>query len=330
MTAPPGVGGLLREWRHRRRLSQLALAVEAEVSARHLSFVETGRSRPSRELVLHLAAHLEVPLRERNSLLLAAGYAPAYSHSPLDAEEMAPVQAAVGTIVASHEPFPALAVDRHWDVVSANAPALALMGEGVADELLTPVPNVLRVSLHPRGLAPRIANLSEWAGHLLERLDRQIAASGDPDLIALADELQGYPGVSRRQRPASVASRLFVPLVLRAGEVELRLFSTVTTSARPSTSRWPSWPSSRSSRPTPRRRPSSPRRRRRRRRAQRRAPGARLTNGPSIPGTDDRPIARLRCRERGVLRRVPQVTLTRATTTPTTAVLCGGGRQAAG
>lgn len=229
LSAPPGVGGLLREWRQRRRLSQLALAVEAEVSARHLSFVETGRSRPSRELVLHLAEHLEVPLRERNSLLLAAGYAPAYSHSPLDAEEMAPVQAAVGTIVASHEPFPALAVDRHWDVVSANAPALALMADGVATELLTPVPNVLRVSLHPRGLAPRIANLAEWAGHLLERLDRQIAASGDPDLIALADELHGYPGVSRRHGPASVASRLFVPLVLRAGDVELRLFSTVTT-----------------------------------------------------------------------------------------------------
>src|SRR5690349_1710683 len=144
---PRGVGDLLRDWRQRRRLSQLELAVEAEVSTRHLSFVETGRSRPSRELVVHLAEHLEVPLRDRNRLLLAAGYAPAYPETPLEARPMAPVRAALDTILRGHEPFPAVIVDHRWDLVSANRTALAIMADGVASELLAPPVNTLRVSL---------------------------------------------------------------------------------------------------------------------------------------------------------------------------------------
>lgn len=226
---PPGVGGLLRDWRQRRRLSQLDLALSAEVSTRHLSFVETGRSTPSRELVMHLAERLGVPLRDRNSLLLAAGYAPVYRQTALEEDEMAPVRAALDKIVAGHVPFPAIVVDRRWELVTANAPALQIMTAGVAPELLTPPINALRVSLHPDGMAERIANFPQWAGHLLERLDRQIAVSGAPDLVALAEELRTYPGVGLPSRPADVADRLFVPLVLRHAGQELRLFSTVAT-----------------------------------------------------------------------------------------------------
>jgi transcriptional regulator with XRE-family HTH domain len=230
MTAPRGVGDLLRDWRQRRRRSQLDLAVEAEVSARHLSFVETGRSKPSRELLLHLAEHLDVPLRERNALLLAAGYAPVYPERPLDAGDMAPVRAALDKILAGHEPFPAVIVDRHWDLVSANAPALAVLTEGVAAELLAPPVNALRVSLHPDGLAPRIANLAEYSAHLLVRLRREIDVTGDRRLAALHDELRGYPGVddgsSAHVDPASL---LFVPLVLRSPVGELTFFSTLAT-----------------------------------------------------------------------------------------------------
>src|SRR5947199_1886430 len=178
-----GVGGLLRDWRQRRRMSQLDLAGEAEVSTRHLSFVETGRSRPSRELVLHLAEHLDVPLRERNALLLAAGYAPTYHQTPLDGPEMEPVRAALDKILTGHEPFPAVVVDRHWDLVSANGAAMALLGDLVAPELLAPPLNTLRVSLHPKGLAPYIGNLAEYSAHLVARLQRQAAASADADLL---------------------------------------------------------------------------------------------------------------------------------------------------
>src|SRR3954463_4666079 len=201
MSPPIGVGGLLRDWRQRRRLSQLDLAIEADVSARHLSFVETGRSRPSRELVLHLAEHLDVPLRERNALLLAAGYAPAYHQTPLDAAEMAPVRDAVAKILAGHDPYPAVVVDRRWDLVSANRAATAIMSEGVDPSLLAPPANALRLSLHPRGLAPRIVNFEEYGTHLINRLDREIAVSGDKELLALRDELCRYPGVSAE--PAS-------------------------------------------------------------------------------------------------------------------------------
>jgi len=226
----PSVGDLLREWRRRRRLSQLDVSLDAAVSARHLSFVETGRSKPSRELVLHLAEFLDVPLRERNALLLAAGYAPIYAETPQDADAMAPVRGALDTILAGHAPYPALIVDRRWDLVSANAPALAILGDGVAPELLAPPANTLRVCLHPDGLAPRIANLDEYGAHLITRLRRQLALAPDPDVAALLEELRGYPGGSA---PADIvaepAELLFAPLVLRALGRELRLFSTLAT-----------------------------------------------------------------------------------------------------
>ena len=227
--SPPGVGGLLRVWRQRRRLSQLDLALSAEVSARHLSFVETGRSTPSRELVLHLAERLGVPLRDRNSLLLAAGYARVYGHTALEAGEMGPVRAALDKIVNGHEPFPAVVFDRRWELITANAPALEIITAGAANDLITPPVNVLRLSLHPDGLAKRIVNFGQWAEHLLDRLDRQIAVSPAPDLVALAAELRSYPGVGNASGLDDLAGRLFVPLVLRHGGSELRLFSTVAT-----------------------------------------------------------------------------------------------------
>jgi transcriptional regulator with XRE-family HTH domain len=226
----PAVGDLLREWRRRRRLSQLDVSLDAAVSARHLSFVETGRSKPSRELVLHLAEFLDVPLRERNALLLAAGYAPAYGETPLDADAMEPVRGALDKILAGHAPYPAVIVDRRWDLVSANAPALAILSDGVAPELLAPPANALRVCLHPDGLAPRIANLGEYGAHLITRLQRQVAVSPDPGVAALRDELLGYRGTAE---PADAASEpaelLFAPLRLRALGHELRLFSTLAT-----------------------------------------------------------------------------------------------------
>src|SRR2546423_7842101 len=228
VTSPPrAVGGLLRAWRQQRRLSQLDLAVEADVSPRHLSFVETGRSRPSRELLLHLAEHLDVPLRDRNTLLLAAGFAPAYRETGLDAGEMAPVRDALEKILASHEPFPAIIVDRRWNLVSGNRPAMAVLTDGVAAELLAPPVNALRVSLHPDGLAPRIANLAEYSGHLLSRLHRQLALTPDADMAALLDELRSYPGVAEASAtPPDAASLLSVPLRLRSGAGrELALFS---------------------------------------------------------------------------------------------------------
>lgn len=229
-TRAPGVGPLLRDWRRRRRLSQLDVALEAAVSARHLSFVETGRSKPSRELVLHLAEHLGVPLRERNGLLLAAGYAPLYAESALEAAELAPVREALDTILSGHEPFPAIVVDRRWNLVSANRPALAILADGVAPELLAPPANVLRASLHPEGLAPRIANLAEYAAHVLDRLRRELAVSGDPELRSLLEELRGYPGVEGGPAAHDPAGELFVPLVLRRSDgTSLRFFSTVAT-----------------------------------------------------------------------------------------------------
>ncbi len=226
-----GVGELLRDWRQRRRISQLELSLETGISARHLSFVETGRSKPSRELLLQLAEHLDVPLRERSALLMAAGYAPTYSETPLDTAEMAPVRQALDKILASHEPFPAIIVDRRWELVSANATALALLTSSVAPELLVPPVNVLRVSLHPKGLAPHIVNFAEYSAHLLTRLHRQILLSPDPTLAALHDELRAYPGVTSAPSIAvEPASFLFVPLRLRAlsGEV-LTFFSTIAT-----------------------------------------------------------------------------------------------------
>src|SRR3954452_2390329 len=228
ITTSIGVGPLLRDWRSRRRLSQMALALDADVSPRHLSFVETGRSKPSRELVLQLADHLEVPLRERNAMLLAAGYAPAYGARPLGDEAMAPVREALERLLKGHEPFPAVAVDRQWELVSANAPAQALLTDGIAPELLEPPANTLRVSLHPDGLAPRIANLAEYSSHLLHLVAREAAATADPALVALHGELSGYPGVDPSPRPHDPADSLFIPLRLKTPDgPELAFFSTI-------------------------------------------------------------------------------------------------------
>lgn len=190
--APRPFGEHLRHWRQHRRLSQLDLAQEADISTRHLSFVETGRSVPSREMVLRLAERLEVPLRERNALLVAAGYAPMYKERPLDDPALAPARQAVELILKSHEPYPALAVDRHWNLVAANRMLPHLLA-GVDASLLQGQPNVLRISLHPLGLATRIVNLVQWREHLFERLRQQIHATGDSTLAALLEELKAYP-----------------------------------------------------------------------------------------------------------------------------------------
>jgi transcriptional regulator with XRE-family HTH domain len=227
----PGVGELLRDWRLRRRRSQLDLAIEADISARHLSFVETGRSTPSRDLLLHLAEHLDVPLRERNAWLLAAGYAPVYRETPLDDARMAPVRAALDKILDSHEPYPAVIVDHCWNVVSANDRATAILTDRVAPHLLAGPVNALRVSLHPDGLAPRIANLAEYSAHVLARLQRQSILSADPAMTALHEELREYPGVSTGHSTAvDTAAMLFVPLVLDVSDtVRLTFFSTLAT-----------------------------------------------------------------------------------------------------
>jgi len=233
VTTRPGgspVGDLLREWRQRRHRSQLDLALDAEVSARHLSFVETGRSKPSRELVLHLADHLDVPLRERNGLLLAAGYAPVYGQRAIDDDAMAPVREALDKVLAGHEPYPALVVDRHWDIVAANGSALALMGGLVAPELQAPPINALRVLLHPDGLAPHITNLADYSAHVLHRLRHQATLAQDPALLDLYQELEAYPGVAATS-PAvhDLAALVFTTLQLRVEGQDLALFSTLTT-----------------------------------------------------------------------------------------------------
>jgi len=231
----PPVGALLREWRQRRRRSQLDLALDAEISQRHLSFVESGRAAPSREMVLRLAEQLEVPLRERNALLLAAGYAPAFAERPLEDPAMAAARQAVERILAAHAPHPALAVDRHWHLVSANAPLGALLG-GVDDGALLARPvNVLRLSLHPRGLAPRILNLAEWRAHLLERLRRQVAASADATLAALMVEIAALPApeATPPSQPGLEPGGVAVPLLLEGPTGRLALLSTTTVFGTP-------------------------------------------------------------------------------------------------
>jgi transcriptional regulator with XRE-family HTH domain len=224
----PRIGSLLRDWRTRRRMSQQDLALEAGVSTRHLSFVETGRSRPSAEMVIQLAEHLEVPLRDRNALLLAAGFAPAYAQRDLDEPEMGPVRDAIDRVLRGHEPYPAVVVDRHWGLVSANR-AVPVLIAGAAEHLLAPPVNVLRLSLHPDGMAPRIVNLGEWRAHLLDRLGRQAVVSGDPALFALHEELARYPGGEPGHAPDLEAGAIAVPLRLRADDDELAFIGTATT-----------------------------------------------------------------------------------------------------
>ena len=228
-------GAHLRHWRQHRRLSQLDLAQEAEVSTRHLSYVETGRAAPSREMVLRLADRLSVPLRERNALLVAAGFAPMYRLRSLDDPALAAARHAVDLVLKGHEPYPALAVDRHWNLVAHNALVPLLMA-GASAELLTPPINVLRLSLHPDGIAPRIANLPQWRTHLLERLQQQVAATGDAALQALHDELAAYPveqaerdpGAHASPQAAGELSSLVVPFQLSTPGGVLSFISTTT------------------------------------------------------------------------------------------------------
>lgn len=230
LDAAQPVGAHLRAWRQRRRLSQLDLALEAEISSKHLSFLETGRSRPSRDMVIRLAERLDVPLRERNVLLVAAGFAPAYPQRGLDDPALREARQAVELILTAHEPWPALAVDRHWHLVSANAAVPPLLA-GAAAALLAPPINVLRLSLHPDGLSGRIANLGEWRAHILDRLWRQVEATADPRLAALHAELAGYPAPAARQRPGHAG--IAVPLRLRTGTVTLSFLSTITVFGTP-------------------------------------------------------------------------------------------------
>ena len=234
VTATPTrpVGDLLRDWRRRRRLSQLELAADADVSTRHLSFIETGRSRPSRGMILRLAERLDVPLRERNDLLIAGGYAPVYPRRPLDAPEMGPVRQALNKVLDGHEPYPAMVVDRSWNLVLANEAAMLFL-EGVPDELVRPPVNVHRLALHPKGLAPRMVNLPEVRAHLVARMARQVALTGDPELAALYEETLGYGPAEHTPDAAARhperAHDIALPTRLRYGDRVLSFFSTVTT-----------------------------------------------------------------------------------------------------
>lgn len=230
---PTTFGGLLRSWRTRRRLSQLDLSLAAEVSTKHLSFLENGRAAPSREMVLALVEQLDVPLRERNQLLHAAGFAPAYDETPLEADRMQPVTDAVRRILAGHEPYPAVAVDRYWNVIDLNA-AAGLLATGVDPELLGPPINVYRVGLHPNGLAPLVVNFADFADDLLRQLRRDVDRSADPELAALLDEVSSYPNVRALgppgpPRPASVV----IPVRLRHPLGELSMFTTIATFGTP-------------------------------------------------------------------------------------------------
>ncbi|MEJ8638381.1 helix-turn-helix transcriptional regulator [Streptomyces sp. NPDC006475] len=193
-TVAPGtrVGPLLRGWRERRRVSQLELALRADSSARHISFIETGRSRPSEEMILRLAEHLEVPVRERNALLLAAGYAPRYAETSLDDPALGALREGLEQLLHGYEPYPAIIVDGTYTVVAANR-GIAILLDGLPEHLLTPPLNAMRITLHPEGLAPKIRNLREWRGHLLAQMERQIALARSTELRELYDEVAAYP-----------------------------------------------------------------------------------------------------------------------------------------
>lgn len=209
--------------------------MRAGVSAKHLSFLETGRASPSRDMVLHLAEHLDLPLRERNVLLTAAGYAALYTESDLDAPAMSAVHAAINRVLASHEPYPAVVVDRWWNMLSANA-SIGVLTEDVADELLQPPTNVLRATLHPEGLAPRIRNLGEWRAHLIRRLRGQVDKTGDPALAALLDECVDYGGSDTAMASVYRYDGVAVPLRLRSSRGDLNLLSTIATFGTPADS----------------------------------------------------------------------------------------------
>ena len=220
------LGEQLREWRARRRMSQMDLALDSEISTRHLSFIETGRSKPSAAMIQRIADCLEVPHRARNAMLLAAGYAPDYRERPLDSPEMTGMKAIVDHVLKGHAPYPALAVDRHWNMVAAND-AIAILTAAVSPALLEPPVNVLRIALHPEGLAPQIVNHAEWRAHILHRLDQQIEASADSGLAALRYEIAGYPARPGDQA-APPASSIAVPLIVDTAAGRIGFVSTVT------------------------------------------------------------------------------------------------------
>ncbi|HEY9235474.1 MULTISPECIES: helix-turn-helix domain-containing protein [Phenylobacterium] len=228
------VGDHLRQWRQRRRLSQLDLALDAEISTRHLSFLETGRAQPSREMVLRLAEHLEIPLRERNTILVSAGFAPMFPQRSLNDPALAAARKAVELILTGHEPHPALVVDRGWNLVSANRMIAPLL-EGVEADLLAGPVNVLRLTLHPRGLAPRIANLHEWRTHLLDRLRREVQLTADPGLADLLTELKAYPipGGQTPRKASDEYGGVAAPFQLHTQLGLLSFFSTTTVFGTP-------------------------------------------------------------------------------------------------
>ncbi|WP_263164282.1 helix-turn-helix domain-containing protein [Streptomyces sp. SCSIO ZS0520] len=223
-----GIGPLLRGWRERRRISQLDLALRAGSSARHLSFVETGRSRPSEALVLKLAHHLDVPLRERNALLLAAGYAPRFTETPLSDPSFAPVRAGIEALLAGYEPYPALVLDAHYEVVAANKGVDTLLA-GVAEELLAGPLNAMRLTLHPRGMAPRIRNLGQWRAHLLAQMERDIALDRSPALRALYEEVAAYPVADPGTEETGGAAHFALPLRIEHEGRVLSFLSTIAT-----------------------------------------------------------------------------------------------------
>jgi transcriptional regulator with XRE-family HTH domain len=225
--AQKSVGDHLREWRQRRRLSQLDLALDAEISTRHLSFLETGRAQPSREMVIRLAEQLEVPLRERNVILVAAGFAPVFFERAIDDPALTAARRAIDLILKGHEPYPALVVDLRWNLVAANS-ALGPLLEGVAPELLAPPANVMRIALNPQGLAPRIANFAEWRAHLMDRLRRQLDLTADPGLAALFEEVNAYPVPPAPDRRPEDFGGVAVPLQLLIGDRLLSFLSTTT------------------------------------------------------------------------------------------------------
>src|SRR3954447_740576 len=225
------VGSLLREWRNRRRVSQLELSSETGVSTRHLSFIETGRARPSRDMVMRLAEYLELPLRERNVLLLAAGYAPGYAQPPLAAESMRDVRSSLQSLVDAHQPCPALVADHAWNLVLANDAALAFT-DGVPDELMSDPINIIRLLLHPDGLRSHVANFADYSEHVLIRLHRQLRATGDPAIRDLIRECQSYPGIGR-PRGATHAIAPVLALRLAAGDTVLSFFTVVSTLGAP-------------------------------------------------------------------------------------------------
>lgn len=227
------VGSLLKLWRERRRRSQLDLALDAEISTRHLSFVETGRARPSREMILLLAENLEIPLRERNKILITAGFAPVYSERNFEDASFDAARRAIELILKGHEPFPALAVDRHWNMVAANK-TVPLMLEGVSGKLLAPPVNVLRLSLHAEGLAPKIVNLREWREHLLTRLKKQVADTADLALEELLKELSGYEIKGKRgEKSSKIEDSIVVPLKIETRFGTLSFISTTTVFGTP-------------------------------------------------------------------------------------------------